>query len=48
MGLILDVFNALNRGTELQVDSRVDSLNFGKATWVNDARSFRVSLRFFF
>jgi len=48
VGLIVDIFNALNRGIELQVDSRVDSENFGKATWVVDPRSFRLSLRFFF
>jgi hypothetical protein len=48
LGLIVDIFNALNRGKELWVDGRVDSENFGKATWVNDPRSFRASLRFNF
>jgi hypothetical protein len=48
LGLIADIFNTFNRGMELQIDSRVDSQNFGKATWVTDPRSFRASLRFFF
>ena len=48
VGLIADVFNVLNRGVELAVDSRVDSENFGKATWVTDPRAFRLSLRFNF
>jgi hypothetical protein len=48
LGLIADIFNTFNRGKELQIDSRVDSQNFGKATWVTDPRSFRASLRFFF
>ncbi len=48
LGLILDVFNALNRGVELAVESRVDSPNFGKATGVNDGRSYRASIRFYF
>jgi len=48
VGLILDVFNTLNRGVETGVQSRVDSPDFGKATWVNDARSYRLSVRFNF
>jgi len=48
LGIILDVFNALNRGVESAVVSRVDNIYFGKASSVNSSRSYRVSLRFFF
>jgi len=48
LGLIVDIYNVLNRATELDLDERVDSENFGKAVYVNDPRSFRVSLRFNF
>lgn len=48
IGLILDMSNVFNRGVETSVESRVDSVNFLKATGVSSPRAYRVSLRFFF
>ncbi|HZX09868.1 MAG TPA: TonB-dependent receptor [Acidobacteriota bacterium] len=48
LGLIADVFNAFNQGVERSVVSRVDNINFGKADSVNDGRSYRISVRFYF
>jgi len=48
VGLIFDCFNFINRGVETYVDSRVTSVNFGKALYVCEPRYFRVGFRFFF
>ena len=48
LGLIFDMFNVTNRGVETAVGINVRRANFGKALSVNDARSFRVGMRFIF
>jgi hypothetical protein len=48
LGLIFDLFNAFNRGVETSVGTNIRRLSFGKALSVNNARSFRVGMRFMF
>jgi hypothetical protein len=48
LGLIFDLFNVTNRGVETSVGTNIRRNSFGKALSVNDARSFRVGLRFMF
>jgi hypothetical protein len=48
VGFYFDCFNVANRGKEIYVDSKVTSVNFGKALYVNEPRYFRVGFRFFF
>lgn len=47
-GLIVDVFNAINRGIETGVYSTVTTSYFGKAKTVNDGRYIRVGARLLF
>ena len=48
LGLILDVFNATNRGVPTSVYGEVNGPNYRKAGGVCDPRYFRVGTRFFF
>jgi outer membrane receptor protein involved in Fe transport len=48
LGFIFDMFNVINQGVETAVGVNVRRADFRKAISVNDARSFRVGLRFMF
>jgi hypothetical protein len=48
IGVILDVFNIFNTGTEKWANTRITNANFGKATDIMAPRYIRVGLRFFF
>jgi len=48
LGLIGDVFNALNRGAERYIYTDVSSPSFGKAYRVYPGRFFRIAARIFF
>jgi hypothetical protein len=48
LGLVLDVFNVLNRGVPTYVYGQVDGPNYRKAGGVCDPRYFRVGARFYF
>ncbi len=47
-GIIVDVFNAINRGIETGVYTTVTTSYFGKARTVNDGRYIRIGARLFF
>jgi hypothetical protein len=48
IGVILDVFNIINSGTEKWAITRITHANYGKVTSTQDPRYIRLGLRFFF
>jgi hypothetical protein len=48
VGLLVDIYNALNQGRETSVTGLVTSKNFGKATAFNSGRAFKVGFRVYY
>lgn len=48
IGVIFDMFNVVNTGTETWRIINIKSVNYGKASSIMDPRYIRVGLRFFF
>ena len=47
-GLYLDLYNALNIGRAEEIEGRIDSPYFGKATFFNAGRMFKLGVRIYF
>jgi len=44
----IDAYNLLNVGRPTSVTTDVLSSNFGKATYVNQGRAFKIGIRFYY